>query len=162
MNHLRYAFLLALAIVGLTAVALLAFGRISSGTFTASDAGLVDAAAVAEHSAVPDVMDSAAIRARVAEEDRAWRERNARPVTVAELRARGDGRRTPRQALDDRVFLLSRQGKRAAAIDELERWVKSNPRDEDALLSLARLLKEEGRTDASIARYRQLLDLQKR
>ena len=162
MNHLKYAFFLALAIVGLTAVALLAFGRISSATLSDSAAGTVDAVAVAEHSAVTELVDSAAIRERLAEEDRAWRERNARPVTVAELRARGDGRRTPRQALDDRVFLLTRQGKRAAAIGELERWVKSNPRDEDALLALARLLKEEGRTDESIARYRQLLDLQKR
>ena len=162
MNHVRYAVLLALAIVGLTAVALLAFGRISSATLSESSTGALDVAAVAEHSAVPEIVDSAAIRARLAEEDRAWRERNARPVTVAELRARGDGRRTPRQALDDRVFLLTKQGRRAAAIEELERWVESNPRDEDALLSLARLLKEEGRTDASIARYRQLLELQKR
>ena len=162
MNHLKYAFFLALAIVGLTAVALLAFGRISSATLSDSATGTVDAVAVAEHSAVPELVDSAAIRERLAEEDRAWRERNARPVTVAELRARGDGRRTPRQALDDRVFLLTRQGKRAAAIVELDRWVKTNPRDEEALLALARLLKEEGRTDESIARYRQLLDLQKR
>ena len=161
MNHLRYAFSLAFAIVALTVVAVLAFGRISNATLSDSAAGSVDTVALAEHSAVAEA-DTAAIRKRLAEEDRAWRERNARPVTVAELRQRGDGTRTPRQALDDRVFRYTQQGNRAAAIDELERWVKVNPRDEDALLSLARLLKDVGRTDDSIARYRQLLALQKR
>ncbi len=161
MNQLRYAFSLALAIVALTVVAVLAFGRISSATLSDSAAGSIDTVAMAEHSAVAKV-DTAAIRERLAEEDRAWRERNARPVTVAELRRRGDGTRSPRQALDDRVFRFTQQGNRAAAIDELERWVKVHPRDEDALLSLARLLKEVGRTDDSIARYRQLLALQRK
>lgn len=161
MNHLKYAFSLALAIIGLTVVALLAFGRISSATHSDIAAGSVDTLLTVEPPAV-DPVDTAAIRQRLAAEDRAWRERNARQVTVAELRQRGDGRRTPRQALDDRVFLYTRQGNRGAAITVLEQWVKANPRDEDALLSLARLLKENGRTDASIARYRQLLALHKR
>ena len=161
MNQHRYAFSLALAIVALTAVAVLAFGRISSATLSSTAAGSIDTIAMAEHSSVVEV-DSAAVRLRLAAEDKAWRERNARPLTVAELRERGDGRRTARQALDDRVFLYVRQGKRPAAIAELETWVKAHPRDEDALLALARLLKEDGRTDASIARYRQLLALQKR
>ena len=161
MNPLRYALSLAVAIVGLTVVALLAFGRISSATLSDSVALATDTIVTAEHSAVAEA-DSAAIRERLAAEDMAWRERNARPVTVAELRERGDGRRTPRQALDDRVFLYTKQGKRGAAIRELENWVKANPRDEEALLSLARLLKEDGQADASIARYRQLLALQKR
>ena len=161
MNQLKYALFLAVAIIGLTAGALLAFGRISSTTFSDVAAGAVDSVLMTRSDAGEDV-DTAAIRERLATEDKTWRERNARPVTVAELRQRGDGTRTPRQALDDRVFLYTRQGKRAAAITELERWVKVNPRDEDALLSLARLLKEDGRTDASIARYRQLLALQKR
>lgn len=160
MNQLRYAFFLALAITGLTAVALLAFGRISNARLSDSAAASVDILALPETPAAA-LVDTAAIRQRLAAEDKAWRERNARPVTVAELRERGDGRRTPRQALDDRVFLYTRQGNRGAAITELEQWVKTNPRDEDALLSLARLLKEDGRTDASIARYRQLLALQK-
>lgn len=161
MSHLRYAFSLAVAIAGLTAMALLAFGRISNATHSDSAAVSVDTTLIADHSTVGEI-DTAAVRERLADEDRAWRERNARPVTVAELRQRGDGRRTPRQALDDRVFLLTKQGRKPAAIAELERWVTANPRDEDALLSLARLLKEVGRTDDSIARYRQLLALQKR
>ena len=161
MNHLRYAFLLAVAIVGLTAVALLAFGRISSATVSDSAAAALDSALIVEPVASA-LVDTAAVHERLAAEDKAWRARNARPVTVDELRQRGDGSRTPRQALDDRVFRYTRQGNGAAAITELERWVKANPRDEDALLSLARLLKENGRTDASIARYRQLLALQKR
>jgi len=37
--------------------------------------------------------------------------------------------------------------------------VTRHPRDKSALLSLARLLREAGRTDASVARYRQLLSL---
>ncbi len=161
MNPIKYALSLALAVVGLTVIAVMAFGRISTATLADSAAASIDTIAMAEHSAVSRI-DTAAIRERLAAEDKAWRERNARPVTVAELRQRGDGTRTPRQALDDRVFRLTRQGNRAAAITELEKWVTANPRDEDALLSLARLLKEEGRTDASIARYRQLLALQKK
>lgn len=161
MNQFRYALFLAVAVIGLTAVALLAFGRISDATYSDSSAASLDAAAIQEHSAVARI-DTAALRERLAAEDRAWRESNARPVSVAELRQRGDGRRTPRQALDDRVFLHTREGRRPAAITELETWVKANPRDEDALLALARLLKEEGRTDDSIARYRQLLALQKK
>ena len=161
MSHLRYAFSLAIAIVGLTAMALLAFGRISNATHSESADASLDTAIIAQHSAVARI-DTAAVRERLAAEDRAWRERNARPVTVAELRQRGDGTRTPRQALDDRVFLLTKQGRKPAAIAELEKWVTANPRDEDVLLSLARLLKEVGRTDDSIARYRQLLALQKK
>ncbi len=158
---MKYALSLAIVIVGLTAVALLAFGRISNATHSDSTAASIDTLAIAEHSAVSH-LDTAAVREKMAAEDKAWRERNARPVTVAELRERGDGRRTPRQALDDRVFRHMQQGKRGAAIKELELWVKTNPRDEDALLALARLLKENGQTDASIARYRELLALQKR
>ena len=84
MNHLRYAISLALAITGLTAVALLAFGRISDATHSNVMAGSIDTFLMAEPPAV-DLVDTAAIHQRVAAEDKAWRERNARPVTVAEL-----------------------------------------------------------------------------
>ena len=162
MSQHRYAFVLALAIIGLTAVALLAFGRISTATNSHVEAaGTLDTLLTMEPPAAI-AADTTGIRQRLVAEDKAWRERNARPVSVAELRERGDGRRTARQALDDRVFLYTRQGNRGAAIITLEQWVKANPRDEDALLALARLLKDDGRADASIARYRQLLALQKR
>ncbi|MBC8028233.1 MAG: tetratricopeptide repeat protein, partial [Steroidobacteraceae bacterium] len=64
-----------------------------------------------------------------------------------------------REALDDRVFAMMKRGNQAGAVRELERWVAKHPRDRAALLSLARLLRESGRTDASVARYRQLLSL---
>jgi tetratricopeptide (TPR) repeat protein len=92
-------------------------------------------------------------------EDRAWRDRNARAMSLEELRVRGDGRRTPREAMEDRVFRLQRAGRRERAIDELERWVRGRPRDQDAVLTLARLLREAGRTDDALRRYREVLAL---
>ena len=89
--------------------------------------------------------------------DEAWRQENARQYTLAELRARGDGRRTARQQMQDRVFASTRAGNRSGAIRELERWVRSNPRDADALLWLARMLNESGRSAESVRRYRQAL-----
>jgi hypothetical protein len=95
--------------------------------------------------------------ARFAAEDAEWRQRYAREYTLTELRTRGDGRRTPQQALQDRVYELNRRGERRAAIAELEQWVARNPGDEDALLWLARMLNESGRSEDAVARYRQIL-----
>jgi tetratricopeptide (TPR) repeat protein len=160
MREIRYAISFALLIIALTAGALVAFDRISAGSLipAPSASAAVD----------PDPVDVAPIFAPAgaadyepfADEDRAWREQNAPPFTLAELRARGDGRRSPRQALEDRVYQHRQRGERAKAIVELERWVAANPRDQGALLSLARLLTEAGRTDAAVARYRQLLAIQ--
>ena len=96
---------------------------------------------------------------RFAEEDRAWRERNARVLSVEELRARGDGRRSARETLQDRMYALQRAGQRGRAIGELERWVRDYPSDQQAVLWLARLLRESGRTDEALRRYRQALAL---
>ena len=96
---------------------------------------------------------------RFAAEDRAWRDRNARAMSVKELRARGDGRRTPREAMQDRVYRFQRAGQRARAIGELEQWVRARPRDRDAVLALARMLREAGRTDEALRRYREALAL---
>ena len=95
--------------------------------------------------------------AKFAAEDAEWRKRHAREYTLTELRTRGDGRRTPQQALQDRVYELNRRGERRAAIAELEQWVARHPGDEDALLWLARMLNETGHSEAAIARYRQIL-----
>jgi len=63
--------------------------------------------------------------------------------------------------VQDRVFALMQGGQRRLAIGELERWVAKHPGDRELLLSLARLLTEDGRSDAAIARYRQLLSLRR-
>ena len=89
--------------------------------------------------------------------DAQWRMRNARPWSLAELRARGDGRRSPREAMEDRVFAATRLGQRERAIAELDRWVSNHPDDADAMLSLARLLNDMGRVDRSVATYRRAL-----
>jgi len=90
---------------------------------------------------------------RFAREDAAWRERNARMPDLFLMK---------RRALEDRVYLLTTAGRRAEAIRELEGWTSRYPRDREAVLWLARLLREAGRTNESLARYRQLLTLSER
>ena len=163
----QYGLTFLAAVVLLTAGAVFSFVRISAPAVGAalpaappasSRAPAVDAAPVA--TGVADLIaPTAANYARFAAEDEAWRAQHARAWTVAELRARGDGRRTPRQLMQDRVFNLGKAGKRAEAIGELERWVAAHPRDADAILWLARQLNEAGRTDDALKRYRQVLKL---
>ena len=157
---MRYALLFALAIVGLTAVVVLTFDRISA-TALAVETPVAAAPADTMPAAVTTtpIAPSTKDYDRYATADRAWRERHARFYSARELRARGDGKRTPREAMQDRVFADMRGGNRARAISELERWVRANPRDEQTLLTLARLLNEAGRTDDALARYRQILAL---
>lgn len=158
---MRYALAFLLAAVCLTAGAVATFVHISSVSIVAAEPR--SAAPVAD--TIPSgevstpVAPTAADYARYADADRAWRERHAKQYTIAELRERGDGKRTPREAMQDRVFNLTRRGDRAAAITELERWVRGHPRDKESLLSLARLLNEVGRTSDAVARYRQILAL---
>jgi hypothetical protein len=83
-----------------------------------------------------------------AREDAAWRRRHARLPDLFVLK---------RRALEERVYVLTRAGRRHEAIVELERWTASHPRDRDAVLWLARLLRDAGRTNESLARYRQVL-----
>lgn len=160
MKRLPYPLAFTLAVVALTVGALVAYGRISGVSLAAAPPLLLasDTAAVEPGPVfrviTPDELE------RFADEDRAWREGHARFYTVAELRARGDGRRTPREALQDRVYEYTRAGQRDRAIAELERWLRSNPRDREALQSLARLLAGAGRTDEAVRRYRQLITLQ--
>lgn len=91
--------------------------------------------------------------------DSAWRAANAHRYSIADLERRGDGKRTARDLMQDRVFAFTKRGQRHSAIAELERWVAKHPRDSGALLSLARLLNADGQTDAAIVRYRQVLAL---
>ena len=161
---MRYALAFLFAALALTAGTVAAFTHISS----ASLAGATRPASPPVADTVPSagvatpVVPTAADFARYAAADRVWREKHAKQYTIAELRARGDGKRTPQQAMEDRVYLLTRRGDRAGAIAELERWVKSRPRDDAALLSLARLLNEAGRTNEAVVRYRQVLALRDR
>lgn len=160
---MRYALAFLLAVVGLTAAAVATFVHISSVSIVAAAPGAGPVADTVPRAEVrTPAVPTAADYARYAEADRLWRERNARPYTIAELRARGDGRRTPREAMQDRVFELTRRGDRSGAIVELERWVRGHSRDEQSLLSLARLLNEVGRTSDAVSRYREILALHNR
>lgn len=161
-----YAVLFGLAIVLLLTGAVSTFRVIGASALRAMAA---DSAAAAMSSwpgdsndvTRPDapIIPSRAAYDRFAADDSVWRARNARALTVEELRARGDGRRSPRETMQDRVYRFQRAGRRDSAIGELERWVRDHPRDEDAVLSLARLLREAGRTDDALRRYRDALAL---
>jgi hypothetical protein len=155
-----YAWVFALAVLALAAGGLLALRGLESNARAAE----VESVAVAwPQDSVPvpgpfvPIAPDPAEYARYEAEDATWRRRYARQLTVAELRARGDGRRTAQDLLRDRVYEYRRQGDDAAAIAELERWLMRSPGDRDALLSLARLLNEVGRNSEAIARYRELL-----
>jgi Flp pilus assembly protein TadD len=157
---MRYALAFLLAAVGLTAAAIATFVHISSVSLVSAEPAAAPVADTVARGEVPTPVEpSAADYARYAEADRVWREEHAHRYTIAELRARGNGKRTPREAMQDRVFNLTRRGDRAGAIGELERWVRGHPRDEQSLLSLARLLSEVGRSSDAVARYREILAL---
>ena len=97
-----------------------------------------------------------------ADADATWRRQNARLLTVEQYRARGDYRTPERQALDDRVFGLTRRGENTKAIQELERWVAKHPRDAEAILELARLTNQVGRNEESVKWYREVLAIKER
>ena len=160
---MRYAISFALSIICLTAGTMLTFDRLS---IAGVNVGRRDSLEAPPADTLPTpqvatpVNPSAADYARFAEADRAWREKHARQFTIAELRIIGDGQRTSRDSVQDRVFLYVRSNQRARAIAELERWVAAHPNDGELLLSLARLLSEEGRSGDAVGRYRQILALQ--
>jgi|SRR5205823_5757461 len=161
---MRYALAFLLAAVCLTTGAVATFAHISSTSLAvAQPPSPQPTADTVPTAGVPTpIVPTAADYARYANADRSWREHHARQYSIAELRARGNGKRTPRETMQDRVFKLTRRGDRAGAITELERWVNAHPRDEDSLLALARLLNETGRTNDAVARYREILALHAR
>ena len=157
---MKYALLFAAAAILLTLGALATFDHISTSLTASATTGLPPlprADTLPSARVASPLVPTAADYARFADADRAWRDSAARRYSVAELRQRGDGRRTPRDLMQDRVFNDTRRGDRAGAVAELERWVARHPRDAKALVSLARLLNETGRADDAIARYRQAL-----
>lgn len=156
MKRSRYTWWFSAVTLLLTITALATYREISAASLWSREEPIVwieDSAGIALARAAAPLPSFADLVAA----DEAWRLENARPYTLAELRARGDGRRTARQQMQDRVYARTRAGDRAAAIRELERWVRSHPRDADALLWLARLLNESGRSAESVRRYRQAL-----
>lgn len=158
----RYAMLFSLGIVILTTGAAYAYSQLGATpkrTMLVLPPSTGEAVRVGVDRAIAP---SAEDYRRFAAEDAAWRRKNARLLTTDEYRARGDWRTPERQALDDRVFALTKRGENAKAIAELERWVASHPRDTEALLDLARLTNQIGRNDESIRWYREVLALKER
>ena len=161
MSAVRYTLGFAAATILLSAGAVFAFARFGEIATSADAPPPIDTLAVPGpppvHAGAMIRPDADAYRAR-ALEDAAWRAEHARYWTLSELRVRGDGRRGPRESMQDRVYAHVRAGRRASAIRELERWVDDRPNDEEAVLWLARLLSEAGRADEAARRYRSLLD----
>jgi hypothetical protein len=156
MSRARYPLVFITAVFVLTAATLVSYRRIGVSTSRLSAPGKWPGDSTPEK---PLVVPTIADYDRFAASDSAWRVQNARQYSVAELRARGDGTRSPREILDDRVYTLTKRGDTRGATTALEHWVSQHPRDRTALLSLARMLRDAGRTDAAVARYRQLLSL---
>lgn len=90
---------------------------------------------------------------RFAAEDAEWRSVHAR---LPDLRL------MKRQAMQDRIHRLTLAGRSGAAIQELRQWTGQYQDDREALLWLARLLREAGRTNEALATYRLLLTLSER
>jgi hypothetical protein len=157
MSRGRYPLIFIASVFVLTAATLVSYRRIGNSINHASVTGRWPGDSAPEHP--PLVIPTRADYDQFAAADSAWRARNARQYSVAELRARGDGTRSDREILDDRVYTLTRRGDTRGAVSALESWVTRHPRDKSALLTLARMLRESGRTDAAVARYRQLLSL---
>lgn len=157
MKRSRYSWWFAVVATALTITALTAYREINADTLKPSQpiAWIEDSVGVAIERAV--AASASPAWSEVYASDDAWRAQHARYFSLGEVRARGDGRRSPRQQMQDRVFARTRAGERGAAIRELERWVRSNPRDADALLWLARLHNEAGSRNESVRRYRQAL-----
>lgn len=154
---MRYALAFVLSALALTLGTIASYREISRNALMRDSVLFPPADTLSREAVASPIMPTAAEYAAFDSADRVWRAGHARAYTLAELRARGDGRRTAREAMEDRVYTYTRRGDRAKAIAELERWVRSNPGDRSAVLSLARLLNETGRTSEAIARYRQLL-----
>ncbi|MGH7617618.1 MAG: BTAD domain-containing putative transcriptional regulator [Gemmatimonadaceae bacterium] len=161
---MRYALYFALSVIGLTTGTLVTFRHIS--VVAAPVAADTLAAPTADTLPTPGIATPASPTAddyaRYAESDEIWRSTHARPFSIADLRARGDGKRTARDSVQDRVFQFVRAGQRGRAITDLEHWVTAHPADDALLLSLARLLSEDGRASDAIGRYRQILALHRR
>lgn len=158
MNRLRtrYETAFALTAVLLAAGALLAFSQLgrpwrsskAEPVWTRTTAVIPPAANERALTGARAIAATEADYRRFAAEDAAWRLRHAQLPDLFVLK---------RRAMEERVYALSRSGRRATAIGELERWTSRYPHDREAVLWLARMLREAGRINESLARYRQIL-----
>jgi tetratricopeptide (TPR) repeat protein len=158
----RYAALFSIGIVILTTGAAYAYSQLG---VTPRRAPLVLPPSSGEPVRVGidrSITPTAADYRQFASADAAWRRQNARILTLEQYRERGDYRTPERQALDDRVFALTKRGENAKAIQELERWVATHPRDAEAILALARLTNQVGRNEESVRWYREVLAIKER
>lgn len=166
----RYStwFAAVLGVLAIVAVYLIAGGR--SARSSAPVMSSAEAEAGTAGRLVPDIGDPALIRPsaeayrRFAAADAEWRRQFAPPVTARRFTSAGGEtwRPAPRDRMRDSVYALTQRGHLAQAIAVLEAWVVDHPRDAEQLLELARLLNRVGRTDESLARYRQVLALGER
>ena len=103
------------------------------------------------------IRPTAASYAAFAADDSAWRKEFAKAITIREMSAGGEWRPSLRQMMQDRVFLLTREGRTAEAVLALESWMAGNPDDMESLLELARLTVALERYDDALGHYRVLL-----
>ncbi len=153
-----YGLAVAIAAVALPVAAILAFLSLDAPRVTSATAlppgDPNDSAFVVRRAG--EIRPSRDAYRRFAREDSLWR---ARERAVRTMTSSGAvWRPTARQQVRDRAYLLVRRGDLATAISVLETWVDRHPEDRESLLDLARLLNQAGRYDASIARYRQLIE----
>src|SRR5581483_9572404 len=133
---MRYAAVFLVVALALTVGAIATFDHIEAAARASASAGqlrfppgdTLPAPPVASP-AVPTRADYKAFAAA----DSVWRAEHARRYSIADLQRRGDGKRTPRDLMQDRVFEYTKHGRRRAAIAELERWVARHPHDSGAL-----------------------------
>ena len=167
MRRPRYSawFAAVLGVLFVVAIHLISDGR--SARRSTPVLSSAEAEAGAANRLVPDIGDPALIRPseddyrEFAQADAEWRRRFAPRVTARrfEVASGETWRPAPRDAVRDSVFILTQRAQLAEAIVVLERWVAANPRDAELMLELARLLNQVGRTEESLARYRQVLAL---
>ena len=154
-----YAGTFAVILVALAAVALLTFRLMRSGDSVQSAAAAVPPLEVGDGFAVRDVeriRPTPEAYAPYAEEGREWRREAIAALRRADFMESSGSvwRPSAEQRLDDSVYTLVLQGRRAEAATLLREWLRSHPRDAGRQVTTARLLAEIGLPDEAFDRYR--------
>ena len=96
-------------------------------------------------------------------EDALWRKRNAPRIEWWSLEEGPYVWHKPaRQVVTDSAYVLTQSGNTGQAATLIDGWLATHPSDTELLLEAARLHNSLGETDQAIARYRQLLALDRR